>query len=60
MFLHFLFFNTTIQKNKGLLYPLVLIMGMIAFTNISFLQEKIIGFINDSDVTNEHHILMVD
>ena len=30
-------------------------MGMIAFTNISFLQEKIIGFINDSDVTNEHH-----
>ena len=55
MFLHFLFFNTTIQKNKGLLYPLVLIMGMIAFTNISFLQEKIIGFINDSDVTNEHH-----
>ena len=54
MFLHFLS-NTTIQKNKRFLYPLVLIMGMIAFTNISFLQEKIIGFINDSDVTNEHH-----
>ena len=55
MFLHFFFFNTTVQKNKGLLYPLVLIIGIIGFTNIPFLQEKIIGFINDSDITNDHH-----
>ena len=55
MFLHLLFFNTTVQKNKSFFYPLLLTVGLAIFINLPFLQDKIGGFLDSATSENTFH-----